>query len=264
MRSQILVIDDETTWSSQFQDMLETIEFEVHVAPDLEKARKLLMQEKYDLVLMDMVLGDPSAPLIKVQTFIDFLRRQYPNMPVIATTGKLLDPDQVFALSQLGIVDFINKRTLQLLDFRERIQRNIKRPPKQNHPYDAFISYSHVDARWVKDTLLPRLEAVGLTVCIDFRDFIPGTPSLSEMERAVLESKKTLLVLSPEYLKSEWADFETIIAQTLDPAARKRRLIPLMLKPCMPPLRIRALTYIDLNDPEIDLQFQRLINAIKL
>jgi len=129
--------------------------------------------------------------------------------------------------------------------------------------YDAFISYSHCDKEWVQGWLLPQLEKAGLRVCIDFRCFEPGAPILTEMERAVVESRKTLLVLTPDYLASEWAEFENILASTLDPAARQRRVIPLLLKPCELPLRTRALTYLDFTGSESELQFQRLVAAIR-
>jgi hypothetical protein len=129
--------------------------------------------------------------------------------------------------------------------------------------YDAFISYSHRDKEWVRGWLLPRLEAAGLRVCIDFRDFEPGARILTEMERAVVQSRKTLLVLTPDYLASEWAKFENILASTLDPAARQRRVIPLLLKQCELPLRIRSLIYLDFTQPsEAELQLQRLVAAI--
>ena len=58
------------------------------------------------------------------------------------------------------------------------------------YAYDVFISYSSKDRAWVRGELLTRLEAAGLKVCIDFRDFEPGAPSVTEMERAVLTSSK--------------------------------------------------------------------------
>ncbi len=130
--------------------------------------------------------------------------------------------------------------------------------------FDAFISYSHLDARWVQDWLLPRLEAAPLRVCIDFRDFKPGAPSVTEMERAVLESRKTILILSPAYIASAWTEFENILAQTLDPAARQRRLIPVLLAPVELPLRIRMLTYLDFTQPDrIEFQLARLLAAVR-
>ena len=102
--------------------------------------------------------------------------------------------------------------------------------------YDSFISYSHRSKDWVRSWLVPQLRNSGLKTCIDFGSFEPGAPSLTEMERAVLQSRKTVLVLTPEYLRSGWTEFENILVQTLDPAAHQRRLIPVLLLHCELPL----------------------------
>jgi hypothetical protein len=47
---------------------------------------------------------------------------------------------------------------------------------------DVFVSYSHTDTAWVWDWLRPRLEAAGLRVCLDPRDFDVGVPSLEHDE----------------------------------------------------------------------------------
>ena len=83
------------------------------------------------------------------------------------------------------------------------------------YKYDVFISYSHKDEDWVVNTLLPALENAGLKVCIDFRDFEAGIPSLVNMEDAVDESRQTVLVLTPNWSDSEWTDFEAILTQTM-------------------------------------------------
>ena len=129
--------------------------------------------------------------------------------------------------------------------------------------YDAFISYSHHDKDWVDGWLLPRLEAAGLRICIDFRDFEPGLSSLINMENAVERSRKTLIVLTPAWVKSQWTTFESLLIQTDDPAGRQRRMIPLLLKPCEPPKRIGILTHVNLTQPaEAEFQLQRLVAAI--
>ncbi len=129
--------------------------------------------------------------------------------------------------------------------------------------YDVFISYSHYDAAWVQEWLLPRLEAAHFSICMDFRDFRPGAPSITEMERAVLESRKTILILTPAYVTSEWTEFESILVQTLDPAARQRRLIPVLLVPVELPLRIRMLTYLDFTQPNRnEFQVARLLESL--
>ena len=50
--------------------------------------------------------------------------------------------------------------------------------------FDVFISYSSRDRKWVKTWLLPRLEKAGLRVCIDYRDFKFGVPSLKNIDSA--------------------------------------------------------------------------------
>jgi len=129
---------------------------------------------------------------------------------------------------------------------------------------DVFISYSHADKEWVHGWLLPRLEAAGLRVCIDFRDFDIGVPSLVNMERAVDNSRHTLLVLSPAWVESEWTEFEALLTQTADPAGRRRRLLSLLFQPCQLPRRIAMLTYADFTQPsEWDTQLHRVVAAIR-
>ncbi len=138
--------------------------------------------------------------------------------------------------------------------------------PGDEFHYDAFISYSHKDSAWVRNVLLPRLEGEGLRVCIDTRDFEVGVPSLVNMENAVDQSRKTLLVLTPNWLSSEWTAFEALLVQTEDPAGRGRRILPLMVRDCQDqlPKRLKMFTYLDLTDPtQLDSQMERLVTAIR-
>src|SRR5688572_4866602 len=92
--------------------------------------------------------------------------------------------------------------------------------------YDVFISYSHKDEEWVVNTLLPVLENAGLNVYIDYRDFEAGIPSLVNMENAVENSRHTITVLTPNWIDSEWSDFESLLTGTSDPAGRRKKLVP--------------------------------------
>jgi hypothetical protein len=128
--------------------------------------------------------------------------------------------------------------------------------------YDVFISYSHRDSEWVRDWLLPRLEAAGLRVCVDFRDFELGVPSLINMERAAERSRKTLLVLTPDWIESEWTNFEALLVQTEDPIGLRQRTLPLMRERCQPPKRIAMLTYADFTAPgRWESELERLIGS---
>src|SRR5436305_443372 len=69
---------------------------------------------------------------------------------------------------------------------------------KDNGGPDVYISYNGADESWVSETLLPQLEAAGLGVIIDYRDFEIGLPRLVNIERAVERSRHTLIVMTPE------------------------------------------------------------------
>ena len=57
-------------------------------------------------------------------------------------------------------------------------------------------------------------------------------------------------MLTPAYLASAWAEFEALMLQTLDPANRQLRLIPLLKEKCDLPVRIGYLTYVNFADPD--------------
>lgn len=113
--------------------------------------------------------------------------------------------------------------------------------------YDVFISHSPADREWVDAWLLPRLEQAGLGVCVDYRDFVAGTPRIQSIERAVASSRRTVAILTPDWLASEWNAFEDVLVRSLDPAAVRRRLIPVKLKACELPESLAALESVDLT-----------------
>lgn len=123
-------------------------------------------------------------------------------------------------------------------------------PDSASYDYDVFISYSTQNKVWVRGELLTRLKSVGLKCCIDYRDFRLGAPAIAELKRAATTSRKTLLVLTPDYLQSKWTEFERYLLQTHDPLNKELRLIPLLKELCDLPEDIAYLTY--LNFAEAD------------
>jgi len=128
---------------------------------------------------------------------------------------------------------------------------------------DVFISYCTNDEAWVRGELLPRIEQAGLKAFIAFRDFTRGKPGIKDMALGVEKCPKTLLVLTPDYIDSEWCDLEVLMGQTLSPANRDLRLIPLVKTPCEKPLYVRALTHIDFTDgADHNLAWRQLLTAL--
>lgn len=115
------------------------------------------------------------------------------------------------------------------------------------YQFDVYISHSPDDEEWVDGWLLPRLEAAGLRVYVHYRDAQPGASRQSNIERGMKGSRRTVAVVTPAWLASEWNLFEDTLVRSLDPAALRRRLIPLKLKECELPESLAALESIDLT-----------------
>lgn len=134
-------------------------------------------------------------------------------------------------------------------------------PEPEERRYDAYVSHADADRAWVEETLAPRLSAAGRRVFLE--DDLPlGGVELEERSRAVQASRRTLMVVSQAYLESRWALLEQAIAHELDPAARKRRLIPILREDCAVPLRARPLVAVDLRGDGEARQWQRLLDAL--
>lgn len=119
---------------------------------------------------------------------------------------------------------------------------------EQAYRYEVFISYRWIspDQEWVRDRLFPALEAAGLKVCLDVEDFVPGRNLILEMERAGLQSRQVVCVISPEYFKDgRMVGFEELLARSRDPSGSKSVLIPLVFRQTRIPDRIRGLIPID-------------------
>ena len=120
----------------------------------------------------------------------------------------------------------------------------------ENQNFDVFISYSHKDKDWVRNWLLPKLESAGVSYCIDDDHFDIGVAALINMERAVERSRKTLLVLSENWVASEYANFEALLLQTEDPIGLRQTFLPLKLDDCKLSRRLGIFTYADFQTPK--------------
>ena len=91
------------------------------------------------------------------------------------------------------------------------------RPEEQdvfNKLYDAFVSYSGHDVQWVLNTLQQQLETPerSYRLCINERDFLPGEEITKNILNGVKYSRKMILILTRNFLQSEWCRFEFIAA----------------------------------------------------
>lgn len=97
--------------------------------------------------------------------------------------------------------------------------------------YDVFISYSHKDEDFVNQNLLPVLECGPLPykVCIHYRDFVPGEFISEQIVRSVVDSRRTLVLLSNNFLESVWAKNEFRTAHTQAISEGRARVVVVIL-----------------------------------
>ena len=82
--------------------------------------------------------------------------------------------------------------------------------PRHKKIYDAFVSYSKHDEQWVSEVLREKLEnnEPPYKLCIHYRDFTVGAPIQENILTSVQESRRTILLLSRNFIQSEWCMLE--------------------------------------------------------
>ncbi|XP_052072798.1 toll-like receptor 13 [Mytilus californianus] len=78
--------------------------------------------------------------------------------------------------------------------------------------FDAFVVYCDSDRQWVHNDLIKRLEGNELKICIHHRDFQIGEPIINNIEKFMNKSWKIIVVMSNDFAKSEWCQWEVNLA----------------------------------------------------
>jgi len=116
---------------------------------------------------------------------------------------------------------------------------------------DFFISYTFADKAWA-EWIGFVLEEEGFAVIIQAWDFRPGSNFVLEMQKAADEAERTIMVLSPDYLKSQFASPEWAAAFAADPQGLDKKLVPIIVRDCQAPGLLRSVVHISLlntNEP---------------
>src|SRR5438309_2209089 len=111
---------------------------------------------------------------------------------------------------------------------------------------DVYISYSRKDEPWVLNTLRKRLTEKGVKFT-DRYNFNGGLPEVDEMMRYIRESRRTLLVLSPDYLEDTWGQYSNVFVGSYGMKTGRWLAVPVMVVECEPgkiPERLSFLTII--------------------
>jgi serine/threonine protein kinase len=110
---------------------------------------------------------------------------------------------------------------------------------------DFFISYTSADSRWA-EWMAWQLEEAGYSVILQAWDFRPGANFVSEMERAISHVKRTIAVLSPQYLNALYTQPEWAAAFRRDPKGEQGILVPVRIQECEVTGLLGQIIYVDL------------------
>ncbi|XP_053560036.1 toll-like receptor 6 [Bombina bombina] len=111
--------------------------------------------------------------------------------------------------------------------------RNINLHETKDHIlFHAFISYNHQDSAWVHEHLIPNLEKnESIKLCHHKRDFIPGKAIIENIVHCIEKSFKSIFVLSPNFIQSEWCHYELYFAEHKLFGKQSNNLILILLEP---------------------------------
>lgn len=110
---------------------------------------------------------------------------------------------------------------------------------------DFFVSYNRADRAWA-EWLAWQLEAAGYSIVIQAWDFRQGGNYVLDMQRAIESAQRTLIVLSPDFLASQYTAPEWAAAFAQDPTGVQGRLLPVRVRDCQPTGLLAQIVYIDL------------------
>lgn len=120
----ILVVEDDLTLSQGIEFTLEKEGFKVSVAKDLTKARDLYVKEKFDLILLDVMLPDGSGFELCKQI------RKSSSIPIIFLTACDDEVNVVLGLD-IGGDDYITK-PFRVKELVSRIKATLRRGKPQS------------------------------------------------------------------------------------------------------------------------------------
>ncbi|KAK6171558.1 hypothetical protein SNE40_019720 [Patella caerulea] len=179
----------------------------------------------------------------------------------------------------IGPIAYKYRWKLRYLYYAARSSAKIRQlPGNDDHfEYDAFISYSEDARLFVVQTMKLRIEEeAGLKLCLHNRDFLPSLPIAEGIVTAVKTSRKTVLVMSPDFVKSYWCLYEMNMADMESQHTGRDVLLILLYKhikydqiPSTVMYQIKSHTYIeypntDDDSEEMDIFWDNFTRAIKL
>ncbi|NWU98861.1 TLR6 protein, partial [Upupa epops] len=161
------------------------------------------------------------------------------NTTLLLVTALLLTLVLVAVVAFLCIyldVPWYVRMTWQWTQTKRRAWHNQLEDRESDVQFHAFISYSERDSLWVKNELIPNLEKGEgcVQLCQHERNFIPGKSIVENIINCIEKSYKSIFVLSPNFVQSEWCHYELYFAHHKLFSENSNSLILIVLEPIAP------------------------------
>ncbi len=153
--SRILVADDDPNIADLVRMYLAKAGYDVTVAHDGDEAQKLLREQRFDLLVLDIMMPGPDGLQI-----IRGLRRRS-EMPVIFLSARSSDIDKVAGL-QLGADDYVTK-PFNPAELVARVQSVLRRSRTSDDPSSERIALGELVMDIRNRSAAIRGEAIALT-----------------------------------------------------------------------------------------------------
>ena len=123
MAKKVLVVDDEKLIVKGIRFSLEQDGMEVTCAYDGEEALRLAREQKFDMILLDIMLPKLSGTEVCQQI------REFSGVPIVMLTAKSEDMDKIMGL-EYGADDYITK-PFNILEVKARIRAIMRRTSRR-------------------------------------------------------------------------------------------------------------------------------------
>jgi hypothetical protein len=152
---------------------------------------------------------------------------------------------------------------LRLISFKRGTEMNHKQHPEGEKMKDFFISYNGKDKAWA-EWIAWQLEEAGYTTIIQAWDFRPGGNFVIDMQQATVGAKRTIAVLSENYLKALYTQPEWAAAFKQDPTGEAKTLLPVRVEECKAEGILAPLVRINLVGKGEDEARQLLLEGVRV
>lgn len=126
MIPRILVIDDDPILAGLLQLTLQLEGFEVKIAGDGDAGMKILRAEKFDLILLDLVM-----PKIDGVKFLRLLNESNTDCPPVMVVSSAVDDRLTHQLRPLGVID-VARKPIEPAALVVRVKRALAEPARSS------------------------------------------------------------------------------------------------------------------------------------